>query len=222
MSVSMTDPAAVGVGKPSPGGKTAVAVDPAAPAEQPADPVKLRMQTRAALVATVLLVAVSLVLFVGSLVETVILGGDPGASRLFDLVIRLASTSGPSTIVVALAYVLVVLLTFLISEKIDARLWNLVTYSALASLVATIVLYFYTGSGFYPGTFGGFRFVSDSVSPVIDSPDPKAMTDVMKPMYDSLRTWIIFGGFWNCFVFLSMVKNKVATDFLKRVIGIEL
>ena len=203
-------------------GDAVTAADPV-PVTVPGDPATLSQQAYLAIVVMLLLVGVSLVMFVGTLVETVILWGDPGPSVLFDFVIRVASGEGSTQLALAFASVLVVLLSFLFSARFPPRLWWTVALCTVASLVSAAALFLYTDSTFYPETFTGFEHVSaTAVVPNAESFDPDAIGNAMDPMYAALRKLIVFGGLWNCFVLLSLLRNKVATDFLKRVIGIEL
>ena len=168
-------------------------------------------QARAALVVTVLLVLIALVLLPGSVLETLFLRGDPGNSIVLDTVISIASASVPGNVVLAFAYFIAALLTFLIGDKIDSRLWNFVFFISLASLICAVGLYVYAG-GTLQTKFHNFYSVSTALDRI---PTMKAQDAKLAEMLRAFRTWLFLGAVLNGFVVISMIKNKVFTEFLK-------
>jgi hypothetical protein len=185
-------------------------------------------KAHAALVVTVLMVLGSLLFLAGPAVETLLFGGDPVKMVLFDIAIRLASMSVSSKAALAFGYLLVALLTLLISGKIDSRMWTFVFYSSVVSLICCIYAFVYVSdTSFLDDKLSNFPYAGNLLGEVMLDPSYEteaerinSYSDLKNGYVASIKSWFFWGGLWNVFVIVSMIKNKVDADLLKRVIGL--
>jgi hypothetical protein len=185
-------------------------------------------KAQAALVVMVLMVIGSLLFLAGPAVETLLFGGDPASMRLFDTAIRLASMSVSGKVALTFGYLVVALLTLLISGKIDGRMWAFVFYSSVVALICCIYAFVYVSDAtFLADKLSNFSYAGNLLGDVMLDPSYetteariRAYDDLKDGFIASIKSWFLWGGLWNVFVIVSMIKNKVDADLLKRVIGL--